>query len=128
MENLKQIAIWGRDCLLSTSDLNKIIINAKIGDEAAKAALSILTHGELKFTDNGVLTPSLERSIEAVQNGIEPPYQIQYQITSKTIHTKNGLELTPTYDVTIDIDSQFNVRYSEPVKTVIETSLEDWLI
>ena len=124
----RQIATWGRDHLLSVSDFDKTVIEAKMGDVPAKAALTILSKSRLQLLDVGAYNISTDAAYHAVKDGIEPPYVIPYRITSKTEQTDNGIKFTPVYDSTITIDKYFNVSYSEPVETAVETSLEDWLI
>ena len=122
----EQLAKWGRDYLLSNTDLNKTVIDAKFGDIPARAALAIMSNSGLYLSEDGFPTISNTRALACIKEGIDTPYSILYKVTSKTEHTDGGIKLTPAYELTIIIDDGYNISYSRPIKLSVETDLDDW--
>ena len=122
----EQLAKWGRNYLLSNTDLNRAVIDAKFGDISARAALAIMSNSGLYLSEDGFPTISNTRALACVKDGVNAPYTILYKVTSKTEHTDDGIKLTPAYELTIFIDRKYNISYSSPAKLSVETDLDNW--
>ena len=125
MVNDERIANWGRNYLMSCSDINIMAVDAKIGNQPAKAALTIMSNSGLALTKKGFPTMSKERALKAVKNGIEPPYEIRYIVDSNVEWSNTVIKVTPAYLVYIRIDEKFNISYTTPRKLTDESEINN---